>query len=120
VELLEKAAPYDLGRPRVALHANFGSLYPVYVRGEAYIAMHKGNEAAAEFQKILEHRELVVSDPIGMLAQLQLARAYSMAKDRGSAGVGYQKFLASWKDADHDVPVLKQAESEYATIRSER
>lgn len=120
VELLEKAAPYDLGRPRVALHANFGSLYPVYVRGEAYIAMHKGNEAAAEFQKILEHRELVVSDPIRMLAQLQLARAYAMAKDRGSAGVGYQKFLASWKDADHDVPVLKQAESEYATIRSER
>jgi hypothetical protein len=120
VELLEKAVPYETGRPRVALHANFGSLYPVYVRGEAYASMHRGKEAAAEFEKILGHREVLVSDPIRMLAQLQLARAYAMAEDRGNAGAGYQRFLASWKDADHDVPVLKQAESEFTTMRSER
>src|ERR1039458_6479490 len=68
IELLQIAVPYDLGAPRSSFHGFFGTLYPVYVRGEAYLAAHQGAEAAAEFQKILDHRGIVVSDPIGALA----------------------------------------------------
>ncbi len=75
LELLQIAAPYELGAPRSSVHGFFGALYPVYVRGEAYLASHQGAEAAAEFQKILDHRGIVVSDPIGALAHLQLGRA---------------------------------------------
>jgi hypothetical protein len=65
IELLQIAVPYDLGAPRSSFHGFFGTLYPVYVRGEAYLAAHQGAQAAAEFQKILDHRGIVVSDPIG-------------------------------------------------------
>lgn len=81
------------------------------------MAAHRGAEAAAEFQRILDHRGIVVSDPIGALAFLQLARAYSMSGDHTRAKSSYEDFLQLWKDADPEIPVLKQAEAEYAKLQ---
>src|ERR1019366_733246 len=117
IELLQIAVPYELGVPRSSIHGNFGALYPVYVRGEAYLALHQGAEAAAEFQKILDRRGIVVSDPIGALAHLQLGRACVMSGDNTNAKVAYQDFLTLWKDADPDIPILRQARAEYARLR---
>jgi tetratricopeptide (TPR) repeat protein len=91
-------------------------LYPVYVRGEAYLAAHRGGEAAAEFQKILDHRGIVLNEPIGALAHLQLGRAYALQGDTAKARAAYQDFLTLWKDADPDIPILKQAKAEYAKL----
>ena len=113
IELLRIAIPYELGDPRSGL----GALYPIYVRGEAYLAAHQGAEAAAEFQKILDHRGIVVSDPIGALAHLQLGRAFALSGDKTKAKAAYQDFLTLWKDADPDIPILKQAQAEYAGLR---
>jgi eukaryotic-like serine/threonine-protein kinase len=115
IEALQAAAPYELGKPGssgVSL-----ALYPVYVRGEAYLAAHQGNEAAAEFQKILDHRGVVRNKPIGPLAHLGLARAYAMQGDTAKAKAAYQDFLALWKDADPDIPVLIAAKAEYAKLK---
>ncbi len=90
---------------------------PVYVRGEAYLATHQGAEAAAEFQKILDHREIAQNLPIGALAHLQIGRAYAMQGDTGKAKAAYQDFLTLWKDADPDIPVLIAAKSEYAKLQ---
>ena len=117
IDLLQIAIPYDLGMPRSAIHGNFGALYTVYVRGEAYLAAHQGAEAAAEFQKILDHRGIVVSDPIGAVAHLQLGRAFVLAGDKTKAKAAYQDFLNLWKDADADIPILKQAQGEYARMQ---
>jgi len=117
IELLRTAAPYELGAPPSWFDASFGALYPVYVRGLAYLAAQQGAEAAAEFQKILDHRAIVVSDPIGALARLQLGRALAMSEDKTKAKTAYEDFLTLWKDADRDIPVLKQAQAEYARIR---
>ena len=117
IELLQIAAPYELGAPRSVAHASFGGLYPVYVRGEAYLAAHQGTEAATEFQKILDHRGIVVSDPIGALAHLQLGRAFVLSGDKMRAKTAYQDFLTLWKDADPDIPILKQAKAEYAKLQ---
>jgi serine/threonine protein kinase/predicted Zn-dependent protease len=117
LDLLQGAIPYDLGMPRSAIHGNFGALYTVYVRGEAYLAAHQGVEAAAEFQKILDHRGIVVSDPIGALAHLQLGRAFALAGDTTKAKAAYQDFLSLWKDADADIPILKHAQAEYARLQ---
>src|ERR1022692_3154882 len=116
IELLQIAVPYDLGAPRSSFHGFFGTLYPVYVRGEAYLAAHQGAQAAAEFQKILNHRGIVVSDPIGALAHLQLGRAFALSGDKTKARTAYQDFLALWKDANPDIPILKQAKTEYARL----
>ena len=113
IDLLQAAVPYELGAQR----ALFGLLYPVYVRGEAYLADNKGAEAAAEFQKILHHRGIVVSDPVGALAHLQLGRAFAMSRDKTKAKTAYQDFLTLWKDADPDIPILKQAKVEYAKLQ---
>ena len=117
IELLQVAAPHELGAPRSSIHALFGALYPVYVRGEAYLAAHQGAEAATEFQKILDHRGIVVSDPIGALAHLQIGRAYAMQGDSAKAKAVYQDFLTLWRDADPDIPILKQAKAEYAKLQ---
>ena len=117
IELLQIAVPYELGAPRSSFHGFFGALYPVYVRGEAYLAAHQGAEAAAEFQKILDHRGIVVSDPIGALAHLQLGRALALSGDKAKAKTAYQDFLTLWKDADPDIPILKQAKAEYAKLQ---
>lgn len=115
--LLEQARPSELGTPRSTIHGYFGALYPVYVRGLAYLGEGKNSEAAAEFKKILDHRGIVVSDPIGALAHLQLGRAYASAGDRIKAKSAYQQFLQLWKDGDPDIPILKQAKREYAKLQ---
>jgi len=117
IELLEEATPYELGTPRSNLQGFFGALYPVYIRGEAYLAAGEGTEAVAEFQKILDHRGIVISDVIGALAHLQLGRAYAVAGDKVKAKFAYQNFLNLWKDADLNIPVLEQARTEYAKLR---
>jgi tetratricopeptide (TPR) repeat protein len=117
VELSQVAVPYELGSPRSAIHGFFGALYPVYVRGAAYLAAHRGTEAAGEFQKILDHRGIVVSDPIGALAHLQLGRAFALSRDTAKAKTAYQDFLTLWKDADAEIPILKQAQREYAKVQ---
>lgn len=117
IELLDVATPYELATPRSTLQGFFGALYPVYFRGLAYLSEHDGTQAAAEFQKILDHRGLVISDPIGALARVQLARAYAAAGDRSKAKSSYEDFLNLWKEADPDIPILKQTQAEYAKIR---
>jgi DNA-binding winged helix-turn-helix (wHTH) protein/tetratricopeptide (TPR) repeat protein len=112
---LELAAPHELGLPAIGFY-NWPNLYPVYVRGEAYLAAHQGSEAAAVFQKILDHRGIVLNEPIGALAHLQLGRAYALQGDTAKARAAYQDFLALWKDADPDIPIFKQAKAEYAKL----
>ena len=85
--------------------------------GEAYLAARKGNEAAAEFQKIYDHRGIVVNSPIGVLAHLGLARAYALSGEKTKAKSAYQDCLTIWKDADSDIPMLKQAKAEYAKLQ---
>ena len=109
IEILQAAVPYEL--------SDSGALYPVYVRGEAYLAAHKGKEAAAEFQKIHDHSGIVVNAPIGALAHLGLSRAYALSGDKIKAKSAYQDFLTIWKDADPDIPILKQAKAEYAKLQ---
>ncbi|MGA2687392.1 MAG: protein kinase [Candidatus Korobacteraceae bacterium] len=117
LELLQVATPYELGVQRSSIHGNFGALYPIYVRGEAFLAAHQGAEAAAEFQEILDHPGIVISDPVGALAHLQIGRAYAMAGDTAKAKAAYQDFLKLWKDADSDVPILQAAKAEYAKLQ---
>lgn len=117
VKRLERAIPYDFAMPGTVFFAKFGGLYTVYVRGQAYLAAGRGQEAAAEFQKILDHRGIVLADPVGALAHLQLGRAYVVSGDRIKARSAYQDFLAIWKDADPDIPILKQAKAEYAKLQ---
>src|SRR6266581_7159227 len=116
LDILEVAAPYELGLPTLWFY-NWPNLYPVYVRGEAYLAAHRGSEAAAEFQKILDHRGIVLNEPIGVLAHLQLGRAYSLQGDTAKARAAYQDFLTLWKDADPDIPILNEAKAEYAKLQ---
>ena len=117
IELLQTAVPHELGVPHSAVSGLFGALYPIYVRGEAYLAEHRGAEAAAEFQKVLDHPGIVVADPIGAMAHLQLGRALAVSGDNAKANIAYQDFLALWKNADRDIPVLTQAEAEYAKLQ---
>jgi len=105
IEWLQTALPYDLAMPGTAFFAKFGGLYSAYVRGQAYLEAGQGR-AAAEFQKILDHRGIVLADPIGALALLQLGRAYVVSSDMAKAKNAYQDFLTLWKDADSDIPIL--------------
>jgi tetratricopeptide (TPR) repeat protein len=114
VVYLEAAAPYDLGTPP---QFQVGTMYPAYVRGLAYLAERNGPAAAAEFQKVLDHRGLVMNFVTGAMARLGLARAYAMAGDTAKAKSAYQDFLTLWKDADPDIPILKQAKAEYAKLQ---
>src|SRR6266436_4071102 len=116
LDTLGVAAPYELGLPTLWFY-NWPNLYPVYVRGEAYLAAHRGSEAAAEFQKILGHRGIALNEPIGALAHLQLGRAYAMQGDTANSRAAYQDFLTLWKDADPDIPIFKQAKAEYAKLQ---
>jgi len=116
LEMTQAAAPYELGVPGTAYYtgALFGALYPVYVRGLAYSQMGRHREAAAEFQKILDHPGLVVSDPIAPLARLKLARALSASGDHARSAAIYKDLLTLWKGADPDIPVIQQAKAEAA------
>jgi DNA-binding winged helix-turn-helix (wHTH) protein/tetratricopeptide (TPR) repeat protein len=91
--------------------------FPVYVRGEAYLAAHRGAEARAEFQKIVDNRGIIVNQPIGALAHLQIGRAYATQGDVTKAKAAYHDFLTLWKDADPDIPILKEAKAEYAKLQ---
>ena len=110
VEALQVASPYELG------DVGYGPLYPVYVRGQAYLAARQGSQAAAEFQKILDHRGVVGNQPIGALAYLGIARARSLQGDSAKSRAAYQNFLTLWKDADPDIPILLQARSEHTKL----
>jgi eukaryotic-like serine/threonine-protein kinase len=116
IEQLQTALPYDLAMPGTAFFAKFGGLYPAYVRGQAYLQAGRGGEAAAEFQKVLDHRGIVLADPIGALAHLQLGRSQVISGDIAGAQNAYQDFLTLWNDADADIPVLRQARAEYAKL----
>jgi DNA-binding winged helix-turn-helix (wHTH) protein/tetratricopeptide (TPR) repeat protein len=119
VELLQTTISYEGGTP-IEGGSEFllgaGSFYPAYVRGLAYLAAHQGAEAAAEFQKILDHRGVVLCDPIGVLAHLQLGRAYALSGEKIKAKSAYHDFLTFWKDADPNIPILKRAQTEYASL----
>ena len=114
LDALSTAAPYELG------HTNDDftfALYPIYLRGRAYLAAKNGAAAVAEFQKILDHASIVGNEPIGALAHLGLARANSLSGNTAKAKIAYQDFLTLWKDADSDVPILKEAKAEYAKLQ---
>ncbi|HET7346711.1 MAG TPA: hypothetical protein VFJ10_05240, partial [Acidobacteriaceae bacterium] len=115
LESLEAATPYDLGSPRSAIHANFGALYPPYARGLAFLDGGQSAQAVAEFRRIAQHAGVVVNDPIGILAQLQLARSLRAAGATAEARSAYEQVLATWKDADPDLPTVRQARAEYRT-----
>jgi tetratricopeptide (TPR) repeat protein len=111
---LEPALPYELGNPPPEA---IGTLHPAYVRGLAYLDEKNGAAAAAEFQKFLDHPGIVQNFLLGSLAHLQIARAYAISGDRTKANAAYKDFLTLWKDADSDVPILKQAKAEYAKLQ---
>jgi eukaryotic-like serine/threonine-protein kinase len=111
---LEAAEPYELGEPPPTVE---GTLYPAYLRGQAYLAAHNGTAAAAEFQKLLDHRGIVLNFPLGALAHIGLARAYAVSGDAVKSRTAYQDFLTLWKDADSDIPILKEAKAEYAKLQ---
>lgn len=115
IDLLQVAAPFDLAVPG-SWSGFFGNMYPVYFRGVAYLAAGRSEEAAVEFQKMLDHPGLMFSDPAMSMARLQLGRALAKARDLPRAGKSYQDLLKLWKNADSDLPILKQAKAEYAKI----
>ena len=116
LEALRPATSYELGATTSSTYGWTG-MYPVFVRGEAYLLARQAAEAAAEFQKILEHPGVVVNEPIAALAHLGLARAYVLQGDTAKARTAYKDFLALWKDADPDIPALTQAKAEYAKLQ---
>ena len=117
IDALQPAIPYELGAPRCSVVIFFGALYPILFRGEAYLAGHKGPEAAREFQKLLDHRGPMIGDPVAVLAHLGLARSYALSGDASNARNQYKEFLALWKDADPDLPVLREARTEFARLQ---
>jgi eukaryotic-like serine/threonine-protein kinase len=114
LEILLPAAVYDLGQP---FPLQVGTAYTPFIRGHAYLAARQGAEAASEFQKILNHPGVTVNFHTGALSRLGLARAYALQGDTAKARAAYQDFLTLWKDADPDIPVLKQAKDEYAKLK---
>ncbi len=112
IEALRAAAPYETGSPSPPI----AFFYPVYLRGLAYLQQGQGEQAAAQFQKMLSYRGVILNTPIAALAHLQLARAQAMSGNNAAARKSYQEFLALWKDADPEVPLLKQVQSEYTKL----
>jgi DNA-binding winged helix-turn-helix (wHTH) protein/Tfp pilus assembly protein PilF len=117
IDALQASVPYEMGSPRSSQTGYFGSLYPVFFRGEALLAMRKGAEAATEFQKILSHRGITIGDPVLVLAHIGLARSYALSGESAKARAQYEEFFALWKNADPDCPILKRAEAEYRNLR---
>jgi len=116
IAALAPAISCELGLPSYSYY-NWPNLYPVYLRGEIYLAAQSGAKAAAEFQKVLVHRGIVLNEPIGALARLGLGRAYALSGDKARARSAYQDFLSLWKDADSDLPILKQAKAEFSRLQ---
>jgi tetratricopeptide (TPR) repeat protein len=116
IELLEIAHSYELGQPPPQVEFG-GFLYPAYVRGQAFLLLHQGSEAAAEFQKFLDRRSIVVNCPLGALAHLGLARAHALQGDTAKARAAFQDFFVLWKEADPDIPVLREAKAEFVKLK---
>lgn len=116
IEMLQTTAPYELGEPSPLFQLG-GSLYPAYLRGQADVLLHRGDDAAKEFAKILDHRGVTFNYPLGALARLGLARAYAVQGHTDNSRSAYQDFFTLWRDADPDIPLLKQAKAEYARLR---
>ena len=116
IHALQTASRYDLALGRVGFVGRFGGLYPIYVRGLAFLAAHQPAEAVGEFQRILDHRSIVRVDPMDAMARLQLARALALSGDTVKAKGVYSDLLTLWKNADADIPVLKAARAEYARL----
>jgi eukaryotic-like serine/threonine-protein kinase len=116
LDLLQTTETYELGTPLPQFEVG-ASMYPVYLRGSAYLSLGKGKEASVEFGKFLSQRGVVVNCPLAALAHLQLGRAYALTGDSIRARSSYQEFFALWKDADSDLPVLRQAKAEFQQIR---
>jgi Flp pilus assembly protein TadD len=116
IQALQTASRYDLALGRVGVIGRFGGLYPVYLRGLAYLAARQPVAATAEFQRILDHRSIVLVDPMDAMARLQLARALALSGDIVKAKSAYGDLLTLWKNADADIPVLKEARAEYARL----
>ena len=114
LDLLQTSANYELGQPG---QFECGTMYPVYVRGLAYLKKGQGQEAAVEFHKFNDHRGLLLNFPLGALAHLQLARAWTLTGDKGAAQKAYDDFFALWKGADGDIPILKEAKAAAAKLR---
>jgi tetratricopeptide (TPR) repeat protein len=116
IEMTQAAASYELAVPGTAFYAGsfLGALYPLYMRGLAFSRMGRHREAAAEFQKIVDHPGMTLNDPIGPMARLQLARALSASGDRAKSAAVYTNLLLLWKDADPDIPVVQEAKAESA------
>jgi DNA-binding winged helix-turn-helix (wHTH) protein/tetratricopeptide (TPR) repeat protein len=112
VDELQVTGPYDMGWPGSNSVGFVGALYPIYVRGEAYLAESRGVEAAVEFRKILGSRGVVLSDPIGVLARLQLARALLLSGEKSKSQNAYNEFFECWKEAEPDIPILRSARAE--------
>ena len=117
IDLLQVNSAYELGVPPLDFNTFFGGLYPVYVRGLAYFSMNQGAQAAAEFQKILDHKGLTAGDPVTAMAGLQLARAWKLVGDFAKAKGAYEDFVTRWKGAEPDIPILKKAKAEYAKLQ---
>ena len=117
LELLQTNVPYELALSGLPFNEFFGSMYPVYLRGQVYLAQGRTSDALAEFQKMLDHRGLVRADPVGAMVHIERGRAYAMAGDKVKARAAYEEFLALWKDADAEVPILAQAKAEYAKVQ---
>ena len=115
LQFLEVATPYDLAFPPPQFGEG-GLLYPAYVRGQAYLLLHSGKEAAREFQKLIDHRGIVINSPLGTLAYLGLARAFALEGDSMKARDAYQHLFGLWKDSDSDILLLQQAKMEYAKL----
>jgi len=115
IEGLRVATPYELGQSTFSTYG-WTALYPIFVRGEVYLAAHRGAEAAGEFQTILAHRGIALNSPIAALAHLQLARAYALNGDKIKAKAAFQDFLSLWQNADPEIPILKQAKADYLKL----
>src|SRR4051812_4621103 len=116
IQALQTASRYDLALGRIDVIGRFGGLYPIYLRGLAYLVARRPVEAAAEFQRIVDHRSIVLADPMDAMARLQLARALARSGDIVMSKSAYADLFTLWKNADADIPVLKAARAEYARL----
>ena len=112
-DLLQAATPYELGDGGMFIN----NVYPAYLRGQAYLLARNGPAAAAEFQQMLDHKGIVLNSVTGSLAHPQIGRAHAMAGDTARAKAAYQDFFNVWKDADPNIPILKEAKAEYAKLK---
>ena len=117
IQSLQTASRFDLATGGIGFNGYFGKLYPIYVRGLAYLAAQQPVEAAAEFQRIVDHRSIVLVDPIDAFARLQLARALALSGDTAKARSVYDNLFTLWKNADTKIPMVNEARAEYARLR---